>query len=315
MGNELRLFVPEFLEFRKKCKAQRLDIPFLFHCGETLHVGDKVDGNLFDAVLLNSKRIGHGYAIARHPLLMEIFKEKKIAIETCPISNEVLGLTSVIAGHHLPILLANDVPCTINSDNATFYKWVFSSSSQYWMLTNLRSSLSHDFYQAMIGSESMSLQGWKQLIKWSLEHSCMSPEELASVTAEWTKRWKEFCQWIVDEYGPRFEEWEPRPGRHWQRKSRLWYSFKLAGPTSITCLFVDLKLSDNCRKSHLQLSCLNCEKHVEGRDLQSFGYPRILDVREGRFWRLAYSKVWASSKEPYYLGTEDNNVAKIFVQL
>jgi adenosine deaminase CECR1 len=118
MGNELRLFVPEFLEFRKKCKAQRLDIPFLFHCGETLDVGDKVDGNLFDA-------------IARHPLLMDIFKEKKIAIETCPISNEVLGLTSVIAGHHLPILLANDVPCTINSDNATFYKWVFSSSSQY----------------------------------------------------------------------------------------------------------------------------------------------------------------------------------------
>ena len=122
MGNELRHFIPEFLEFRKKCKAQNLEIPFLFHCGETLEVGDKVDGNLFDAVLLNSKRIGHGYAIARHPLLMEIFKEKKIAIESCPISNEILGLTSTIAGHHLPILLANDVPCTINSDNATFYK-------------------------------------------------------------------------------------------------------------------------------------------------------------------------------------------------
>lgn len=122
MGNELRHFVPEFLAFRKKCKAQNLDIPFLFHCGETLEVGDRVDGNLFDAVLLNSKRIGHGYAIARHPLLMKIFKEKKIAIESCPISNEVLGLTSTIAGHHLPILLANDVPCTINSDNATFYK-------------------------------------------------------------------------------------------------------------------------------------------------------------------------------------------------
>jgi len=112
MGNELRHFIPEFLNFRKKCKAQNLDIPFLFHCGETLEVGDKCDGNLFDAVLLNSKRIGHGYAIARHPLLMDIFKEK----------NEILGLTSTIAGHHLPILLANDVPCTINSDNATFYK-------------------------------------------------------------------------------------------------------------------------------------------------------------------------------------------------
>ena len=122
MGNELRHFVPEFLEFRQKCKDKNLDIPFLFHCGETLDVGGKIDGNLFDAILLNAKRIGHGYALASHPLLMEIFKEKNIAIESCPISNEVLGLTPVIAGHNLPILLANNVPCTVNSDNATFYK-------------------------------------------------------------------------------------------------------------------------------------------------------------------------------------------------
>jgi adenosine deaminase CECR1 len=122
MGHELKHFVPLLLEFRKNCNEQNLDIPFLFHCGETLQVGDKVDGNLFDAILLNSKRIGHGYAIVRHPRLMEIFKEKNIAIESCPISNEILGLTPIMGGHHLPILLANDVPCTINSDNATFYK-------------------------------------------------------------------------------------------------------------------------------------------------------------------------------------------------
>jgi adenosine deaminase CECR1 len=122
MGNELRHFIKEFLDFKKKCKTQSLDIPFLFHCGETLDSGDKVDGNLYDAVLLKAKRIGHGYAVARHPLIMEIFKEKNIAIESCPISNEVLGLTPTIAGHHLPILLANNVPCTINSDNATFYR-------------------------------------------------------------------------------------------------------------------------------------------------------------------------------------------------
>ena len=137
MGNELRHFVPEFLDFRKKCKEQSLDIPFLFHCGETLDIGSKVDGNLFDAVLLNAKRIGHGCAIARHPLIMEIFKEKKIAIESCPISNEVLGLTPVTAGHHLPILLANDMPCTINSDNATFYRYVLRISFTSPQLTSL----------------------------------------------------------------------------------------------------------------------------------------------------------------------------------
>jgi adenosine deaminase CECR1 len=77
-----------------------------------------------------------------------------------------------------------------------------------------RSSLSHDFYQVMIGSESMSLLGWKQLAKWSLEHSCMDAQELESITAEWTLRWTEFCQWIVDEYGAEMRNWEPAPGRH-----------------------------------------------------------------------------------------------------
>lgn len=130
MGQQLRDFVPEFLDFQKSCRDEKVDIPFLFHCGETLGVGDKVDGNLYDAILLNSKRIGHGYSIAHHPHLMEIFKEKNIAVEACPISNEILGLTSIIAGHHLPILLANNVPCTINSDNATFYKYATCPQDQ-----------------------------------------------------------------------------------------------------------------------------------------------------------------------------------------
>jgi adenosine deaminase CECR1 len=65
----------------------------------------------------------------------------------------------------------------------------------------------------MIGSEAMSLQGWKQLAKWSLEHSCMNPEELEAVTAEWTRKWNEFCQWIVDEYGPVFKEQEASTSR------------------------------------------------------------------------------------------------------
>ncbi len=65
----------------------------------------------------------------------------------------------------------------------------------------------------MIGSEAMSLQGWKQLAKWSLEHSCMNDEERRAVTAEWEKKWQEFCDWIVRNY-EWLSTWEPRPGRH-----------------------------------------------------------------------------------------------------
>lgn len=36
------------------------DIPFIFHAGETLGDGTAADMNLYDAILLGTKRIGHG---------------------------------------------------------------------------------------------------------------------------------------------------------------------------------------------------------------------------------------------------------------
>ena len=56
--------------------------------------GTKVDENLIDAILLNTTRLGHAYALASHPLLAEQAKEAGIAVESCPISNQVMAVTS-----------------------------------------------------------------------------------------------------------------------------------------------------------------------------------------------------------------------------
>lgn len=121
-GRPLRDFVPQFLWFQKRCQELNLKIPFMFHAGETLDTGTSTDLNLLDAVLLNSKRIGHGFALTKHPEVLEMVKEKNICIELCPISNEILHLTSTIKGHAVPDLLARGVHCTVNSDNGTFYR-------------------------------------------------------------------------------------------------------------------------------------------------------------------------------------------------
>lgn len=121
-GKPLNFFVPQFLAFQQKCKEQKIDIPFLFHCGETLDTGSDTDENLLDALLLKSKRIGHGFALARHPYIMERMKKEGICLEVCPISNEVLGLTPRMNGHAMYNLLANNVHCTVNSDNGTLFK-------------------------------------------------------------------------------------------------------------------------------------------------------------------------------------------------
>lgn len=82
-----------------------VDIPFIFHAGETLGDGTAADMNVYDAILLGTKRIGHGfvaslvqsstcslfiktssYSMVKHPKLIEICREKGIALEVCPIS-------------------------------------------------------------------------------------------------------------------------------------------------------------------------------------------------------------------------------------
>lgn len=121
-GRPLKDFIPEFLQFKQDCRAAGLDIPFLFHCGETLDMGTDTDQNLVDALLLNSKRIGHGFALAKHPYIMQHMKARGVCLELCPISNEVLGLTPRVSGHAMYELLANNVHCTVSSDNGTLFR-------------------------------------------------------------------------------------------------------------------------------------------------------------------------------------------------
>ena len=116
-GLPLKHWLPEILTMRKKTSELGIDLPFNFHAGETHdHTGD-TDSNLYDAILLGTKRIGHGFSLTKHPHLMKLCKERGIAIETCPISNEILGLCGNAKTHHLPVLLANSVPATVNSDD------------------------------------------------------------------------------------------------------------------------------------------------------------------------------------------------------
>ncbi|RMI99765.1 hypothetical protein CDV36_015973 [Fusarium kuroshium] len=177
-GRPVKEFVPELIAFQEKCADQNVEIPFLFHCGETLDMGTDTDGNLVDALLLKSKRIGHGFALVKHPYIMQLMKERGVCLELCPISNEVLGLTPRVSGHAMYQLLANNVHCTVSSDNGTLF----------------RSTLSHDFYQVMVGKADMGLFGWKQLIQWSLQHACLACAEYDRVYRQWEQEWDEFVR-------------------------------------------------------------------------------------------------------------------------
>lgn len=54
-------YIDPLLRFQERQRELKLDIPFIFHAGETLGDGTKADDNLYDALLLGTKRIGHGF--------------------------------------------------------------------------------------------------------------------------------------------------------------------------------------------------------------------------------------------------------------
>ncbi|MCJ1483788.1 hypothetical protein MMC06_003956 [Schaereria dolodes] len=205
MGRTLADLTPEIFWFRKRCVEEGVDIPFYFHAGECLGDGDSTDSNLFDAVLLGTRRIGHGFSLYKHPLLIEMVKKRSILIESCPISNEVLRLTSSILSHPLPALLARGVLVALCNDDPA-------------ILGHGKIGLTHDFWQAVQGWENLGLAGLGSLAENSVRYAAYEPDQSttqwnkdvkdgingqgrrAERMREWRKEWEDFCAWIVMEY-------------------------------------------------------------------------------------------------------------------
>lgn len=100
----------------------------MFHAAETnwpddiepAQVGDDVStlDNVFDTILLDTKRVGHGLGFVKYPHLYDYLKRRQIAIEICPASNQILGYISDLRNHPglnyyqsgVPIVLAGDDP-------------------------------------------------------------------------------------------------------------------------------------------------------------------------------------------------------------
>lgn len=205
MGRTLVDLLPEIFWFKKRCVEEGVEIPFFFHAGECLGDGDETDENLFDAILLGTRRIGHGFSLFKHPLLIENVKQKAILIESCPISNEVLRLTTNISSHPLPALLARGVKVALCNDDPS-------------ILGHGRNGLTHDFWQALQGWENLGLEGLGSLAENSVRYAAYAPDQGAAEwkkdvkdgvygqgdraerMREWVGDWNGFCEWIVKEY-------------------------------------------------------------------------------------------------------------------
>ncbi|ESK83975.1 cecr1 family adenosine [Moniliophthora roreri MCA 2997] len=175
-------YAETLLRFPQMQKEAGVEIPFIFHAGETLGDGTMADMNLYDAILLGTKRIGHGFSLVKHPRLMEICKERDIAVEVCPISNEILRLTSSMSTHPLPILLNNGIHVALCSDDPS----VFGNMG-----------LTFDYFQVLAASELTGLIQLGEMAKDSIKYSTLKTLEKDKALALWHKQWEKFLEYVI----------------------------------------------------------------------------------------------------------------------
>lgn len=178
IGKPLKEFIPELLNMKEK-------MDFFFHAGETNWYGTTTDENLIDAVLLGSKRIGHGYALNKHPLIVNLIKDRDIAVEVNPLSNQILNSVKDLRNHPAAYFIANNVPMVVSSDDPGFWK---------------AAPLSHDFYVTFFGIAPAyaDLRFLKQLALNSIKYSCMSEDEKKVASSKWKHNWKAWIKDVVD---------------------------------------------------------------------------------------------------------------------
>lgn len=87
------------------------------HAGET--GGPASIRGALDA--LGADRIRHGVRAVEDPELLEELAERQVVCDVCVISNVRLGVAASVEEHPLPQLLAAGVPCTVNTDDPTFF--------------------------------------------------------------------------------------------------------------------------------------------------------------------------------------------------
>jgi len=160
-GPEIGVPRPQFQPYFDRARAAGLhSVP---HAGES--TGPQT---IWDAIThLGAERIGHGIAAARDPELMAYLREHHIPLEVCPTSNLRTQVVRSYEEHPLPMLVANGVPVSINSDDPPMFSTTLNRE-----------------YEIAADLLGLDAAGVADLAKNAAEHSFLTDAGKAALNAE-----------------------------------------------------------------------------------------------------------------------------------
>ena len=174
-GNTTLYFLENWEKMDSLEDVYGVDMPLYLHDGESDWASVQ---NLYDAYLLNSRRIGHGFNLMHFPELMEDIKAADICIEVSPLSNQILGYIDDLRLHPASYLLKNGVQVSINSDDPGIFNY---------------NGLSYDFWTIFLAWE-LDLKALKKLSMNALTYSALSEAEKKVAFSHWQKKWDAFVE-------------------------------------------------------------------------------------------------------------------------
>lgn len=149
------------------------------------------NNNLIDAFVINTMqvdrgtkapfvaspaRVGHGLELFKVPGLMARYRACGLAVELCPISNQMLRYMKDLREHPGQVLLRAGVPVSLNSDDPAIYGY---------------QGVTHDFWAATI-AWNLNLRMLKLLSYNSLRYSALPEAEKTQKITAWRADWLAF---------------------------------------------------------------------------------------------------------------------------
>jgi len=178
----LLYYLDDFLAIANFTRSRKLDpLKFFFHAGETTW-NKRQSENLYDALLLNTFRIGHGFALGLYPELISAVRSKGVGVEVCPLSNQMLRLVNDLRDHPANILASHGLPLTLSSDDSSIYGY---------------SGTTPDMWSAYM-AWNLTLTALKQLAINSLQYSSLLPDNKTLALKQWQASWERWVDRLVD---------------------------------------------------------------------------------------------------------------------